>query len=93
MAPVNLVGELSSVAWTSSPVLAVISTVVFLSLCITLLTLCVRCQRKPENAYSVNTEPDGNVAKSGDAAAFTTWRSHSTMPANSMETPAAATIS
>ncbi|CAL8394530.1 unnamed protein product, partial [Gadus morhua 'NCC'] len=79
MAPVNLVGELSSAAWSSSPVLALLSTLVFLTLSITLLTLCMRCRRNPENAYDVNMGqdvPDQGSGTKADNQAFTAWRNH-----------------
>ncbi|XP_035861360.1 uncharacterized protein LOC118495919 isoform X3 [Sander lucioperca] len=64
MAPVGMVGMLG---WVSSPELGVISLVVFLVLSVTLLALCIRCQRKTANAYAVNETPtDGKGGANGN---------------------------
>ncbi|XP_035861361.1 uncharacterized protein LOC118495919 isoform X4 [Sander lucioperca] len=93
MAPVGMVGMLG---WVSSPELGVISLVVFLVLSVTLLALCIRCQRKTANAYAVNETPtdgkggaNGNTdTRMGDSG--TSWRTHQ-MPASTLERATAST--
>ncbi|KAM3603100.1 uncharacterized protein V6R79_016575 [Siganus canaliculatus] len=63
MAPTGMVDTLG---WFSSPEVGIISLVVFLVLSISLVVLCMRCNRQSGNAYDVSgtttSGANGNVA-------------------------------
>ncbi|XP_078145952.1 uncharacterized protein LOC144542745 [Centroberyx gerrardi] len=99
MAPVgmaHMLGELRSVVWSSSPEVGIISLFILLILSITLLALCLKCRRNTGNAYDVSgTTTDGPGGANGTAGAkkgandgnvaYTEWRDHRSMPANTLE--------
>ncbi|KAM4633102.1 uncharacterized protein ACJ7VT_015647 [Polymixia lowei] len=97
MAPLGMtgmLGDLQSLGWSSSPMVGIISLCVFLILSITLLALCLRCRRNSGNAYDVNgaqqTDVQDGVSGTKQAndpnVAYSPWRDHKSMPANTLET-------
>lgn len=93
MAPVALAVSDWTTLWSSSVEVCTVS-ILFLVLVITLLAVCVRCQRKgkaqvtPENGKAqvqngASTSQKTSTAPNGtghEGGSFTTWKDHKSMP-------------